>query len=292
MHLLKPHVSGAHWAGGGLRPRSLTTGYEDRDGLFGRTVRLGQRGNPVPLIAYPCIGTTHMAKKDTVVSAIDSADATTPTTVYIESIPTSLPNGRGDTIDLGSIHPAGIAYLLHYGWNQSRQDVVAGKANDVKATFQALRDGTATPAQTKRFNGWAKDLGYDPAALLRGWSADAVADEVLAYITAERESDILSGKMDIPGQTNRFTGIDRLVRDKAMIWLKAEADRARQKVTPERVKALAEEMMRDHPDHPKMMEIRRLATIEWEEMERLRSSDVSSEADALVASLFAPKAAA
>jgi len=234
-----------------------------------------------------------MAKKDTGATVTLTDAAQGADTTYVESAQTELTRQNGDKVSLGSIHPQGIAYLLHYGWNQSRQDVVAGKANEAKATFQALTDGTATPGQVKRFNVWAKDLGVDPAAILRSWNADRLADELLAYITAEREADILSGKMDIPGQINRLTGIERLVRDKVMIWLKAEADRQRQKVTPERLRDMAVQAMTDLADHPKVKEIRRLAEMEWEEMERLKGdSSISSEADALVAGLFAPKAAA
>ena len=53
-------------------------------------------------------------------------------TVVIESAPVTDVSVAGHTLDISKVSPAGLAYLLTYGFRQSMQDCVAGMAKEMR----------------------------------------------------------------------------------------------------------------------------------------------------------------
>lgn len=98
-------------------------------------------------------------------------------------------SAHGVTVNVADITPAGIAYLLTYGFNKSLQDKVAGLAKEMKEAEHA----------------------------------DDVIEEAIAKARHERAAAIVAGTIGTGSSGPRLVGRDRMIRDVAIEHLRVFA---------------------------------------------------------------------
>lgn len=182
-----------------------------------------------------------MAKNATKVQGVTIE---TPALTYLETTESQvrLP-WNGEMVDVSTINPQGIAYLLQYGVNQTCQDATASRRQKAKATWEAMH-GAEAPKDTmlKAWKELAEYIGYSTDACA-DMKLETFLDHVSDRAMSDRWADAHAGRMDVPGVSNRLTGMAKLMREIAEETITARAKARGMKLTTEDAKRLASNLI-------------------------------------------------
>lgn len=118
------------------------------------------------------------------------------------------------TVTAADIAPAGIAYLLQYGFAQSLQDAVAGTAKAVRDVAAACRAGGDGFDKThKKWIALCENAGLEGADFAADEQVTLVATATVASDMASRFNAILAGEVGTRAGGPRLDPVDRTMRD-------------------------------------------------------------------------------
>lgn len=126
---------------------------------------------------------------------------------------------QDNNLDLASLSPDSIAYLLEYGLNKTLQDASAGA---IKAYGEAFSAGAKrTKVQTKLFDSGCELLDVEGDAVEVQYTAETFGKAVAHTKRAARLTALLAGNMRPSGLGSRLAGLDRIARDVAVEMIRA-----------------------------------------------------------------------